>query len=77
MRGKKRLLMLTATILMLGSVLSAHADDDLVIYEQISDECRSPLCYDSKNLENYHRYLARKMTGQEVILKIPTGECCR
>ena len=77
MRGKKRLLVLTATILMLGSVLSAHADDSFVITEQISDECRSPLCYDSKNLENYHRFLASAMTGKYVIINSPTGECCR
>lgn len=77
MKGKKKLLVFITAVMMFGSALSVQADGEIVIYEQISDECRSPLCYDSKNLEKYHRYLGRELTGQEVILKVPTGECCR
>lgn len=77
MRVKKKCIVLIAAIMMFGSVLSAQADDTYYIVEQISDECRSPLCYDYKNLENYHRFLARAMTGEYVIINSPTGDCCR
>lgn len=77
MRGKKKLLMLVAVVMLIGSAASVQAGEARSVVEQISDECRSPLCYDSKNLENYHRYLVRELTGAYSIYIEPTGVCCR
>lgn len=77
MRVKKKCIVLIAAIMMFGSVLGVQANGRSSRVEQISDECRSPLCYDSKNLENYHRYLIRDTGGYYHILLEPTGVCCR
>ena len=76
MKRIKRLVgIVLAVVTVMGSCFSVNAANDNRTY--VRDECRSPLCYDSTHLENYHVYYLSTGIGSITTVKYPTGVCCR